>query len=163
MVLVFLPCTQYIFIDLNMDAFGRLMLYARALAMFVPTVICFPICLYNLVFFSKQLRSSNQGSCTFGLILWAIFMWGAKLVHALAQTFVVTAHFELNPDVNHLTHPEIYFAYLFMVRTYCYVVDFLNMASLLYLFYRQGTQAEDWRKVSVVRKNEGLAEEPPTR
>jgi hypothetical protein len=135
MALVFLPSTLYIIIDLNMDAFGRLMLYTRALAMFVPTILCFPICLYNLVFFAQQL-SKDQGSLSFGLLLWAIFMWGAKLLHALAQTFVVTAHFELNPDIKNITNQEIYLAYLFMVRTYCYVVDFLNMASLLYLFYR---------------------------
>jgi uncharacterized membrane protein len=61
----------------------------------------------------------------------------------------VTAHFELNPDIKNITNQNIYVAYLFMVRTYCYVVDFLNMASLLYLFYRQGRQAEDRRKVSV--------------
>ena len=45
MALVFLPSTLYIIIDLNMDAFGRVMLYTRALSMFVPTVLCFPICL----------------------------------------------------------------------------------------------------------------------
>jgi hypothetical protein len=48
-----------------------------------------------------------------------------------------SAHFELNPDIKNIANQEIYLvAYLFMVRTYCYVVDFLNMASLLYLFYR---------------------------
>jgi hypothetical protein len=55
MVFIFLPSTLYIIIDLNMDTFGRLMLYTRALAMFVPTVLCFPICLSNLMFFAQQL------------------------------------------------------------------------------------------------------------
>ena len=77
LALVFLPSTLYIIIDLNMDAFGRLMLYTRALAMFVPTILCFPICLYNLVFFAQQL-SKDQGSLSFGLLLWAIFMWGRQ-------------------------------------------------------------------------------------
>lgn len=56
MVFVFLPSTLYIIIDLNMDTFGRLMLYTRALAMFVSTILCFPICLSNLLFFAQQLR-----------------------------------------------------------------------------------------------------------
>ena len=45
MVFVFLPTTLYIIIVKEMDFMGKLMLYIRAVSMFVPTIICFPICL----------------------------------------------------------------------------------------------------------------------
>lgn len=140
MVFVFLPTTLYFIIVLRMDLIGRVMLYIRAVAMFVPTVICFPICYHNIMFFATHFALQNKGKDRMMhnlLLFWALLMWALKLIHALSMTFVATLHFEFNhPENDHIESEGMYFAYLLLVRTYCYVIDFLNMVSLLYLFYR---------------------------
>jgi hypothetical protein len=70
-------------------------------------------------------------------------MWSTKLIHALAQGIVVSLQLILNTDRQHLYSPGLNFAYLFLIRTFAYVVDFLNMCTLLYLFYCQGSSAEN--------------------
>jgi hypothetical protein len=70
-------------------------------------------------------------------------MWCTKLIHALAQGIVVSLQLTLNTDRQNLYSPGLNFAYLFLIRTFAYVVDFLNMCTLLYLFYCQGNSAEN--------------------
>jgi hypothetical protein len=69
-------------------------------------------------------------------------LWSTKLIHALAQGIVVSLELTLNTDRYHLYSPGLNFAYLFLIRTFAYVIDFLNMCTLLYLFYCQGSSAE---------------------
>jgi len=91
MVFVFLPSTLYIIIDLRMNTFGKLMLYARALGMFIPTCIGFPLYVSNLKFFINQITKCRKlTKIEKFIVFWAFFMWAAKLLHALAQTFIVT-------------------------------------------------------------------------
>jgi len=80
------------------------------------------------------------------LLLWVFLMWITKLIHALALGIVVSLENILNTDRQNLYSPGLYFARLFLGRTFSYVVDFLNMCTLLYLFYCQGRAAEKSKK-----------------
>ena len=80
------------------------------------------------------------------ILLWVFLMWIAKLIHALTLGIVISLQLTLNTDRQHLLSPGLNFAYLFLGRTFCYVVDFLNMCTLLYLFYCQGRAAEKSQK-----------------
>jgi hypothetical protein len=80
------------------------------------------------------------------ILLWVFLMWIAKLIHALTLSIVISLQLTLNTDRQNLFSPGLNFAYLFMGRTFCYVVDFLNMCTLLYLFYCQGSSAEKSKK-----------------
>jgi len=66
-------------------------------------------------------------------------MWTTKLIQILSSITL----FPLQLIYNHRTEDKlgsdsINFFYLLLVRTFAYLVDFLNMMSLLYLFYCQG-------------------------
>ena len=69
-------------------------------------------------------------------------MWTAKLLHALGQGILISLACIINQDRNNLKNPTIQNMYLFTIKTYTYVVDFLNMVALLYLFYCQGKAVE---------------------
>ena len=65
------------------------------------------------------------------IIVWALIMWLSKVLHGLATIILVTIE-RLDPNAS-----EGFFAiYSFSMRTYTYFVDFLNISTLLYLFYR---------------------------
>ena len=76
------------------------------------------------------------------ILLWVFLMWITKLIHALALAIVVSLQLTLNTDRQNLYSPGLNIAYLFLIRTFAYVVDFLIVMTLLYLFYCQGRTAE---------------------
>ena len=58
-------------------------------------------------------------------------MWLMKLIHAIAMVYLVPLRrFKMEDD-------NIKFIYFVFIRTYSYIVDILNMITLLYLFYLQ--------------------------
>jgi len=72
---------------------------------------------------------------------------------------MLSAQLIINPDRNNPRSPGFDLAYLIMSRTYGYLVDFLNMVTLLYMFYCLGISAENeshnnryTRKIKTVRK-----------
>ena len=65
------------------------------------------------------------------MIAWIFLMWFLKLIHALALVFLVTLRRLKIED------PNIKYLNFVLIRTYSYIVDFLNMITLLYLFYLQ--------------------------
>lgn len=71
------------------------------------------------------------------IIVWALVNFVLKLIHSLT-TVIFQPINRLDPD------PSFYmqFWYLFLSRTATYVIDFLNMVTLLYLFYCQSMVAE---------------------
>ena len=75
-------------------------------------------------------------------MLWASMMWGCKFLHALGLGVIVSLQCVLNTDRQNLYSPSLNIAYLFLIRTFAYVVDFLIVMTLLYLFYCQGRTAE---------------------
>jgi hypothetical protein len=80
------------------------------------------------------------------ILLWVFLMWITKLIHALALAILFSLQMILNTDWQNLYSPGLNFAYLFLARTFAYMVDFLNMCTLLYLFYCQGIAAEKSKK-----------------
>ena len=84
-------------------------------------------------------------------MLWACMMWGCKFMHALGLGVIVSLQCVLNTDRQNLYSPGLNFAYLFLIRTFAYVVDFLIVMTLLYLFYCQGRKAE--RKLQKSKKS----------
>ena len=59
MVLIFLPTTLYVIIVLKMDTLGRVMLYLRAVSMFIPTCIAFPLFISNLMFYKERFEKEK--------------------------------------------------------------------------------------------------------
>ena len=58
--------------------------------------------------------------------MWTLIMWLSKVLHGLATIILVTIE-RLDPDAS-----DGFFAiYSFFMRTYTYVVDFLNMSTLI--------------------------------
>ena len=65
------------------------------------------------------------------IIGWALLMCLLKAIHGLSLVFVVT-FLEYYPE-----DPTLQDVYYITVRTGSYVTDFLNMLTLIYLFYSQ--------------------------
>ena len=66
-------------------------------------------------------------------------MWAGKLIHTLSTIILIPLEVSYNPyPAERIDYPVINYLFLLMVRTFQYIIDFLNMMSLLYLFYCQG-------------------------
>jgi len=74
-------------------------------------------------------------------MIWALIIWALKFLHAFSLAFMLSAQLIINPDRNNPRSPGFDMAYL-ITRPYGYIVDFLNMVTLLYLFYCLGKSAE---------------------
>ncbi len=116
---------------------------ARSVSKFIVDMYMFPLFLYHLIFFTfrKQLEiykrtNGLQSSYTLKqkvILAIVIVNWFLKFVHALANIFILLLRrysllYQNPPSEN------IAVLYLIFLRTYSYLVDFLNMMALLYLF-----------------------------
>jgi hypothetical protein len=135
---VFWPTSLYLINYWQVEeTFGYVMVFLRAIAILGSSLYSFPLCLSNLYFFTMR-KKHFQDKLSFKVLIilfWVCFMWSTKLIHALAQGIVVSLQLILNTDRQNLYSHGLNFAYLFLIRTFAYVVDFLNMCTLIYLFY----------------------------
>jgi hypothetical protein len=105
----------------------------RAVAMSIVFVYVIPAMIRHSFFFAvKKIESRGGDMSAWGIFIisWTLMMWFTKVLHGLATIILVTVE-RLYPDRS----SDFFVIYSFSMRTYTYVVDFLNMVTLLYLFY----------------------------
>ena len=105
----------------------------RAISMSIVFLYLMPVFLVHFIYFAKRKFEAISGQislCGIFIILWTLVMWLSKVWHGLATIVLVTLE-RLDPDIS----DGVFQLYSFSMRTYTYFVDFLNMATLLYLFY----------------------------
>ena len=140
---VYFPANMIQFAQMNDGVIYMSIIITRSISKLIVDMYMFPIFLYHLMFFSyrKKLEiykrtDGHQSRFTLkqkALITIVIVNWFLKLVHALANIFILLLRrYSLlyqNPPSE-----TIAVLYLIFLRTYSYYVDFLNMMALLYLF-----------------------------
>jgi len=112
----------------------------RAVSMSVIFIYVMPAMVRHFVFFATRKMESMEGELSgFGIfmIIWTFIMWVTKVLHGLAAIILVSVE-RLDPNVSQ----GLSALYSFLMRTFTYVVDFLNMITFLYLFYCQALLAE---------------------
>ena len=112
-----------------------ILMMIRAASMSVVFIYVIPQFIRHFLFFAARKLETleEEGISCWGIfiIMWSLIMWLSKVMHGLATIILVTME-RLDPNAS-----EGFFAiYSFSMRTFTYVVDFLNMSTLLYLFYR---------------------------
>ena len=114
--------------------------------MICTALYCFPLCIINLNFFIKsklQERCHSFPLCSSPILIWGMILLVAKFFYAFAIACMLPIQIHVNPDPDHPSSPKFNLAYLIVIRTYCYIIDFLIMTTLLYLFYCLGKAAEN--------------------
>lgn len=140
---VYFPANMIQFAQMNDGVIYMSIIITRSISKLIVDMYMFPLFLYHLMFFSyrKKLEiykrtDGLQSRFTLkqkAILAIVIVNWFLKLVHALANIFIVLLRrYSLlyqNPPSE-----TIAVLYLIFLRTYSYYVDFLNMMALLYLF-----------------------------
>jgi len=130
---VYFPANMIQFFQMYYDHIDISVVIARTVSMCIVDMYMFPLFIIHLHFFCS-VKISQTFTFKNKLILLAILLnWLFKFIHALAMVFVVALRrFSLLYE----KEPSQFIAalYLISVRTYGYIVDFLNMMALVYLF-----------------------------
>jgi hypothetical protein len=137
---VYFTANMIQFIQMYYDKIDMTVVIVRTVSKFIVDMYMFPIFLFHLHFFCAVKESLQFTLKNKLILLMILFNWLLKFLHAMALIFVVALRrFSLMYE----KEPSQFIAtlYLISLRTYGYVVDFLNMMALLYLFKCQADVA----------------------